>query len=90
MTRVPLTTLKGRDQMRRSWTDRDGVEWEVEVVGHVSTAGPSITDKHIQFRRVSDGYRIGTLYEDWGPVKDLSDAELQHLLDHAKRGAGEG
>ena len=60
------------------------------MVGHVSTAGPSITDMHIQFRRASDGYRIGTLYEDWGPVEELTDEELQELLNRAKRGAGEG
>lgn len=75
--------------MRRSWTDRDGVEWQVDVVMTVSTAGPFLSGKHIQFRRVSDGHGVGTRYEDWGPVKDLTDVELQHLLDHARRGAGE-
>ncbi len=76
-------TLKGRDQMRRSWTDRDGTIWEMEVTGI------SPPEKRIHFlREESDGEVVVLSVRDkgWGPVGGLTNTELQHLLDEARRG----
>ena len=79
--------------MKRHWTDRDGVEWKVRA------SGPQLTGKppgpmpggparpgRIIFRREVDGnvLEIGSVDPGWGDPEDLTDAELQRLLDDAR------
>ncbi|MCK5651948.1 MAG: hypothetical protein KAJ42_11245 [Gemmatimonadetes bacterium] len=73
--------------MRRSWTDRNGTIWVVEA------ANISPPEKRIQFlREENDGEVVVLTVKDkgWGRIGRLTNAQLQRLLDHAKRGAGEG
>ena len=68
--------------MRRSWTDRDGTIWEMEVTGI------SPPEKRIHFlREESDGEVVVLTVRDkgWGRIGRLTNAELQRLLDEAKR-----
>ena len=72
--------------MSITWTDRDGVEWKVRVSGPQAMAIPLDADvtewpSHkptIIFRGMDVGY--GTEDPGWGPVEELTDAQLQELL----------
>ena len=70
--------------MRRSWTDRDGTIWEMEVTGI------SPPEKRIHFLREENADEVVVLTvkdKGWGLINRLTDTELQHLLDEARRNA---
>ncbi len=81
--------------MIRRWTDPlDGKKWEVWISGHPgmdvtpgTKPGGPVPPGHIHFREEIKGYvhGAGPLHDDWGPVEDLTDEELQELLDEARR-----
>ncbi len=76
--------------MEHDWTDpRDGERWLVRaynIGGAMATAGqiPDAGRDMIRFRRPdgSDGYAVKT--GDLRDPKDMTDEELQELLDQAK------
>ena len=71
--------------MRRSWTDRDGVTWVVEATDI------SPPDRRILFlREESDGEVVVLTVRDkgWGRIGRLTNAQLQRLLEEAKRKTG--
>ena len=73
--------------MRRSWTDRDGTIWVVEVTDI------SPPEKRIHsLREENDGEVVVLTVKDkgWGRIGRLTNKELQRLLDEAKRKAGVG
>ena len=70
--------------MRRSWTDRDGTIWVVEATDI------SPPEKRIHFLREEDDGEVVVLTvkdKGWGLINRLTDTELQHLLDEARRNA---
>ncbi|MFG1691148.1 hypothetical protein ACGF5M_03150 [Gemmatimonadota bacterium] len=76
--------------MRRSWTDRDGVEWEVEKTGGWTKGLLGSGKKSSHWDPVKLIFRSGSV--EYPPVKtrtsrvleDLTQEELQHLLDEAR------
>ncbi len=72
--------------MRRSWTDpRDGTIWVVEATDI------SPPEKRIHFLREENDGAVVVLAvrdKDWGRIGHLTNKELQHLLDEAKRNTG--
>ena len=80
--------------MEHDWTDRDGRRWFVHAYnsgGAMATEGqiPDAGKDMIRFRRAdsSDGHAVET--GDLRDPNEMTDEELQQLLDQAKRGAEE-
>ena len=69
---APLTTLKGRDQVRRSWTDRDSTTWEVESYDGESDSDPLSRERWIEFRPTFGEPGIVAPYVLATPAEDLS------------------
>ena len=80
--------------MIRYWTDPwDGKKWEIRISGQPGKRvtpgtkdGGLVPPGHIHFRGETDGFvhGAGPLPDGWGPVEDLTDEELQELLDRAR------
>ena len=85
---MPLTTLKGRDQMRRSGTDGDGTTWEVEIYDGESDDDPLSRERWIEFQPTGGEPEIVAPYALEKTEEELNDEGLQELVDDAKRGAG--
>ena len=75
--------------MKREWTDRDGERWHVRAYnsGGAMAIGDQIPDAGkdmIRFRRhdYSESYSIET--RDLRYPNEMTDEELQELLDQAK------
>ena len=78
---------------RNNWTDRDGEKWHVRAYtsgGAMGTGGqiPDAGKDYIKFQRPDDPqpYVVETRY--LRDPNDMTDEELQELLDQAKRAQG--
>ncbi len=74
--------------MKRDWTDCDGTTWEVESYDGESEGNSLSRERWIEFRPTEGEPEIVAAYGLEEPVEELSAAELQGLVDDAKRGAG--
>ena len=74
--------------MTHTWTDRDGTTWEVEIYDGESDDDSLSRERWIEFRPTVGEPAIVAPYVLEKAVEELSAAELQELVDDAKRGAG--
>ena len=74
--------------MERDWTDKDGQEWHIRAYGTagMATGGqiPNAGKDYIKFQRPNDSqpYVVKTRY--LRDPNEMTDEELQELLDQAK------
>ena len=76
------------EQMKRHWTDRHGTTWEVEIYDGESVDDSLSRERWIEFRPSEGKPEIVAPNALEKPEEELSSAELQELVDDAKREAG--
>ena len=74
--------------MARAWTDHDDTTWEVEIYEGESVDESPVEERWIEFRPTVGKPAIVAPCFLEKPGEELCAAELQKLVNHAKRGAG--